>query len=183
MDGVEMDRKILVISETVFFNLYKEGLEKYAKDNRDIVDLYYLDYPKKDLNIINKAKYKYNLNKFKGKYYTKIRNELISKIKNYDIILFINLFYDDEYFIQGEFAEALKKIEKNITDITATNKSIEDAKTELNAAIETAKTETTNAIKKNSKINSIGDELKYIDFSIEEKSIVTVDAVNKNIAI
>lgn len=109
MDGVEMDRKILVISETVFFNLYKEGLEKYAKDNRDIVDLYYLDYPKKKLNIINKVKYKYNINNFKGKYYTKIRNELISKIKNYDIILFINLFYDDEYFIQGEFAEALKK--------------------------------------------------------------------------
>lgn len=104
-----MNRKILVISETVFFNLYKDGLYKYAKDNRDIIDLYYLDYPKKDLNIINKARYKYNINDFKRKYYAKIRDKLVSKIENYDIILFINLFYDDEYFIQGEFAEALKK--------------------------------------------------------------------------
>lgn len=109
MDGVKMNRKILVISETVFFNLYKDGLYKYAKDNRDIIDLYYLDYPKKDLNIINKARYKYNINDFKRKYYAKIRDKLVSKIENYDIILFINLFYDDEYFIQGEFAEALKK--------------------------------------------------------------------------
>ncbi len=109
-----MNRKILVISETVFFNLYKDGLAQYAKDNGDIVDLYYLDYPKKDLNVIDKLKYKYDINNFKKKYYTKVREKLISKIAGYDVILFINLFYDDEYFIQGKLAEVLKEKDTRI---------------------------------------------------------------------
>lgn len=113
MDGVDMNRKILVISETVFFNLYKDGLAQYAKDNGDIVDLHYLDYPK-NLNVINKLRYKCNLNNFKQKYHSNFREKLISKIEEYDVILFINLFYDDEYFIQGKLAEVLKKKDTRI---------------------------------------------------------------------
>lgn len=109
-----MNRKILVISETVFFNLYKDGLKKYAEDNGDIVDFYYLDYPKEKLNLIDKLNYKYNINKFKNKYYKHIREEIINRIKNYNIILLINLFYDEEYFIQGELAELLKQKDTRI---------------------------------------------------------------------
>lgn len=103
-----MDRKILVISENVFFNLYKDGLAKYAQDNGDTVDLYYLDYPKKNSNIINKLRYKCDVGGFKKKYYAQLRENLIEKVKAYDVILFINLFYDDEYFIQGKLTEVLK---------------------------------------------------------------------------
>lgn len=103
-----MDRKILVISENVFFNLYKDGLAKYAQDNGDTVDLYYLDYPKKNSNIINKLRYKCDVGGFKKKYYAQLREDLIKKVKAYDVILFINLFYDDEYFIQGKLTEVLK---------------------------------------------------------------------------
>lgn len=108
MNGVDMDRKILVISENVFFNLYKDGLAKYAQDNGDTVDLYYLDYPKKNSNIINKLRYKCDVSGFKKKYYAQLRENLIEKVKAYDVILFINLFYDDEYFIQGKLTEVLK---------------------------------------------------------------------------
>ena len=104
-----MNRKILVISETVFFNLYKDGLKKYAEDNGDIVDLYYLDYPKDRLNFVDKLRYKYNINKFKNNYYSRIRKEVMNRIKNYDVILFINLFFDEEYFIQGKLKELLKQ--------------------------------------------------------------------------
>lgn len=103
-----MDRKILVISENVFFNLYKDGLAKYAQDNGDTVDLYYLDYPKKNSNIINKLRYKCDVSGFKKKYYAWLRENLIEKVKAYDVILFINLFYDDGYFIQGKLTEVLK---------------------------------------------------------------------------
>lgn len=103
-----MDRKILVISENVFFNLYKDGLAKYAQDNGDTVDLYYLDYPKKNSNIINKLRYKCDVGGFKKKYYAQLREDLIEKVKAYDVILFINLFYDDEYLIQGKLTEVLK---------------------------------------------------------------------------
>lgn len=109
-----MQRKILVISETVFFNLYKDGLKKYAEDNGDIVDLYYLDYPKAKLGIVDKVRYKYDINNFKNKYYQQTREEVIARIKDYDVILFINLFYDDEYFIQGELAEILKQKDTRI---------------------------------------------------------------------
>lgn len=104
-----MNRKILVISETIFFNLYKDGLAQYAKDNGDTIDLYYLDYSKKRLNVVNKLRYKFDVAGFKKKYYAGLRKKLITKVKDYDVILFINLFHDGEYFIQGEFAEVLKK--------------------------------------------------------------------------
>lgn len=41
----------------------------------------------------------------------------------------------------------------------------------------------TRPIKKNKSIKSIGDELKYIDLSISEKLIITVNAVSKNASI
>lgn len=104
-----MNRKILVISETVFFNLYKDGLSRYAKDKEDTIDLFYLDCPKKDLNLISKLRYKFNVCAFKRKYYNRLREKLTAMINDYDMIVFINLFHDDEYFIQGQFAEALKK--------------------------------------------------------------------------
>lgn len=109
-----MNRKILVISETVFFNLYKDGLKKYAEDNRDIVDLYYLDYPKEKLDLVDKLQYKYDINEFRNNYYNRIREKVIECIKNYDTILFINLFYDKEYFIQEELAELLKQKDTRI---------------------------------------------------------------------
>lgn len=108
-----MKRKILVISETMFFNLYKDGLIHYAKNNEDTIELYYLDYPK-NINIINKLRYKYNINNFKNKYYTKLRERLIEKVKDYDIILFINLFYDEEYFIQGKLLDVLRKKDSRV---------------------------------------------------------------------
>ena len=128
-----MDRKILVISETVYFNLYKEGLMQYAKDNKDSIDLYYLDDLRKDLNTVNKFRYKFDICAFKKKYYTQLRKELIEKVKPYEVVLFINFFHDDEYFvqnkfIQGKFAEILKKKDTRVLfvdSIKTINQSID----------------------------------------------------------
>lgn len=105
--------KVLVIAEEIFLTLYRPGLEYYSKNHDNLtIDIYCLDVPKKELNIFDRLRYKFDINCFKKKYYDKKRQELSELVKQYDTILFINLFYDDEYFIQGKFREELKK--KNI---------------------------------------------------------------------
>lgn len=104
-----MKRKVLVISRNLFLNLYRAGLKSYAEENTDLsIDLYELDYPKTKLSLIDKLRYKFDLNDFRKKYYEQVRNELCKIIEDYDEILFINLFFDKEYFIQGNLVELLK---------------------------------------------------------------------------
>ena len=103
-------RKILVISEDVFINLYRTGLKHYENTHNAIsIDIYCLDVPKNKLSTLDRLRYKLNIGGFKKSYYDCQRTELCKLIEKYDQILFINLFYDDEYFIQGELKEALKR--------------------------------------------------------------------------
>jgi len=110
-----MARKILVISRKLFFDLYTPGLRAYGDEYDDItIDLYELDYPKNKLGIIDKLKYKFDVCNFRKKYYAKIRRDLCKIVENYDELLFINLFFDKEYFIQGKFKEILYKKKTNV---------------------------------------------------------------------
>lgn len=105
-----MMKRVLVISEAVFLKLYRTGLEHYANTHDDLsIDIYCLDVPKSKLGLFDRVRYKLDLGSFKKKYYDNQRAELCRLIEEYDQILFINLFYDDEYFIQGELQEALRK--------------------------------------------------------------------------
>ena len=99
---------ILVITENIFLKLYNESLKNYSETNSNLhIDVYCLDFPKK-LNCIKKIQYKLDYNNFRKRYYDLEREKLIKLIKKYDTILFINLFFDKEYFIQGELKELLK---------------------------------------------------------------------------
>lgn len=151
-----MQEKVLVVSRKVFFDLYRNGLLDYAESNNMQIDLYYLDYPKEELSLLDKIRYKYNINDFKDKYYDEKRNELCVIIDNYDQILFINLFYDEEYFIKDKlkeklktrickllFVDSLKTINQNIDFFDIFDKiysfeyqDIEFAKTNFNVHIE-----------------------------------------------
>lgn len=102
--------KVLVIAEEIFLNLYRPGLEYYSKNHDNLtIDIYCLDVPKKELNTFDRLRYKFGINNFKRNYYEQKRKELIELVEQYNQILFIDLFYDEEYFIQGKFAEVLKK--------------------------------------------------------------------------
>lgn len=103
-------RKVLVISEEVFLNLYKAGLQDYSNSHDDVqIDLYCLDVAKKNLQSLNRLKYKLDINDFRRKYYDKQRMELIELVKEYDTILFFNLFFDKEFFIKDKFRDVLKE--------------------------------------------------------------------------
>lgn len=100
-------KKILVVLEKIFFDLYRDGLLDYAKNNNLDIDLYYPEFQKEKFSFVDKIKYKYNINNFKNEYYNIIRNNLINKISSYDQILFINLCYDEGYLISGELEKIL----------------------------------------------------------------------------
>lgn len=104
-----MAEKILVISRQIFFDLIKDGMQDFANKNSDYkIDFYCLDYGKYKLKGLNLLKYKFDINNFRKKYYDLERKQLCQIIKNYDQIIFGSLFWDKEYFIQGDFLEALK---------------------------------------------------------------------------
>lgn len=100
--------KVLVVSREIFLNLYENGLNDFKKKSQIPMTFFHLDYPKEKLSLIDNLMFKYNINSFKKKYYRKEREKFIDTIKKYDIILFINLFFDEEYFINDEIKNVLK---------------------------------------------------------------------------
>lgn len=100
--------KILIVASHRHFMLYKKGIENYAEKMNLSIDLFYADYyDKPDDSVIAKLKYKLNFNDFKKKYYSKVRNSLCEVLDDYEQILFLNVFFDEEYFIQGELQKKL----------------------------------------------------------------------------
>ncbi len=103
-------KKVLVISEAIFLNLYRPGLEDYSDSHDDMeIDFYCLDVPKKELNPLERVAYKRDIGNFRKKYYERQREEVVKLVEQYDTILFLSLFYDQEYFVQGKLAELVKQ--------------------------------------------------------------------------
>lgn len=103
-------KKVLIISKEFYLDLYRPGIDDYVNSRDDLaVDMYCLDNPKINLGLIDGLKYKFDINDFRRKYYEEQRTELLKLIEKYDVILFINLYYDGEFFIQGKLFDALRK--------------------------------------------------------------------------
>lgn len=101
--------RILVITEQLYLTLYRCGLEHWAKNNKKEIDFFHIDHPNKmPLSVGEKLYAKVN-KKARSKFFDELREELIKKMEGYDEILFINLLYDDGYFINESVAEILRK--------------------------------------------------------------------------
>ena len=94
-----MKRKILVVTRRMLIDLYKEGLIEYQKYDKNVtIEIFELDNPKNKLSVVDKLRYKFDFDNYRKKYYDSVRSKLINKIEQFDEVLFINLFFDKEYF-------------------------------------------------------------------------------------
>lgn len=99
-------KKILVVGENLFLRLYSKGFEYYSQKCDVQIDFMEVG-PLKTSNLIKKIAFKKGYTK--QKYYDGLRKDLIAKVDEYDQFLFVNLFYDKEYFVNGQVLEALAK--------------------------------------------------------------------------
>lgn len=104
-----MKKKVLVITRKIFLDLLQEGMEDFSLNSNDWeLSFFCLDYAKYSSKGIDLIRYKYNIKDFRKKYYDRERKKLCKIIEEYDTIFFVNLFWDKEYFIQGELINILK---------------------------------------------------------------------------
>lgn len=94
--------------EDCFNRIFNEGLEIYAKERDFTYEIFRVDVPK-NISAFDKLCYKKDITDFRVKYYQSLRDQLISKIKNYDKIVFVNLFFDKIPFIDENLAKVLSE--------------------------------------------------------------------------
>lgn len=114
--------KVLIVATKGHFILYKAALEDYANNHENIsLDFFVLDFPK--VSGLAKIQYKLNIGSFRQNYYEQKRKELINLLNKYDTILFYNVFFDQEYFIQGKLKQKLKEKHTKVYFVDSIRKS------------------------------------------------------------
>uniref|UniRef100_UPI0013E017E5 hypothetical protein n=1 Tax=Veillonella ratti TaxID=103892 RepID=UPI0013E017E5 len=100
-------KKILVVISKGHLTIYEAALRDYAAIHDELeIDFFILDFP--SVSGLEKVKYKLNIGSYKKRYYDKKREELLNQLNKYDTVLFYNIFWDEEYFIQSDLIDSLK---------------------------------------------------------------------------
>jgi len=101
-------KRILVVACEQHWGLYKDGILNYCANNDIVVNWFKVNFSKSDVGVIDKLKYKIDYNDYRHKYYESKRAKLCKLIPVYDEIIFYNLHYDKQWFIQGEVLNLLR---------------------------------------------------------------------------
>jgi hypothetical protein len=101
-------KRTLVLIGGGHLTLYKKGLESFFK--KDVfLEIFSLNDPRKELDIFDRLKFRFNTNGFRDDYYKAKKHEILNKIKNFEQVLFINLGYDSSFFLILKWLRLYKK--------------------------------------------------------------------------
>lgn len=114
-----MTKKILLVSNSSYFRIYGNAFEKSVHDLNCLFDFFLLDKPtvtcvtkhfNKSVVISGLLSFCLKKNNFLKRIFYKILRSKFQQIaQNYTDIVFINVFYDGEYFINKTVAQSMKK--------------------------------------------------------------------------
>lgn len=107
--------KNLVVMASIFAILFEDAFMEYGKTSAEKFDTYVIPLDLKNkMNAIDYFMFKKNICNRKKDYYDNMRTEIINMSKQYDRIIFINCYYDEEYLIDARMAHELEGIDCRI---------------------------------------------------------------------